>query len=297
LEFRKINEHCYYFHSAVNIGYVQDGENGLLIDAGLDEQAAKKVLRTLESEEKPLTHLFITHAHADHYGGASYLQKKVNPYTFAPKFEEAILRNPMLEPMYLFQGNHPVKELRNKFFEGTAIQVDKVVEEGEQKLGPFFVHLHHLPGHSEYQLGVKFDQVLYAADSYFGEEQLHKHKIPFLTDSGKTIESLEKLLGLECAGAVPGHGVYEEQFRKTVQANIDYHRRVLSSLETILHQKEHVTHEEIVQKMCQQWDVKTPHVSSWALFRTAVTAYVVQLVNEQKAELFIDEHVLKIRPI
>jgi len=43
----------------------------------------------------PITHLFVTHAHADHYGGAEYLQSVEKIYTYAPQLETAILQNPI----------------------------------------------------------------------------------------------------------------------------------------------------------------------------------------------------------
>ncbi|KHE72060.1 MBL fold metallo-hydrolase, partial [Halobacillus sp. BBL2006] len=69
MSFQQLNASCYYYQSSVNIGYVHSGDTGLLIDAGIDKSSIKKVLKELNKKELPLTHLFITHAHSDHYGG------------------------------------------------------------------------------------------------------------------------------------------------------------------------------------------------------------------------------------
>lgn len=44
MEFKEIAAGCYYFNSAVNIGYIvnEDESKGMLIDAGLESSAAKK---------------------------------------------------------------------------------------------------------------------------------------------------------------------------------------------------------------------------------------------------------------
>lgn len=194
MELHPITDNVYYFQGSVNIGYVQFSEReGMLIDAGLEEQAMKKVLKMLKAKELPVTHLFITHAHADHYGGAEYLQRQQEVFTIAPKFEAAILQEPMLEPLYLFHGVNPIQEWRNKFLEGKPIKVDVILEQaGEVRVGESHFQTVDLPGHSYHQFGVIIEDILFAADAYFGVEILHKHGIPYIVDAKQTIESLEK---------------------------------------------------------------------------------------------------------
>ncbi|WP_070119714.1 MBL fold metallo-hydrolase [Bacillus marinisedimentorum] len=291
MEMIQISERCFYFNGAVNIGYMTDGESGLMIDAGLDKSAAKKVKRKLGEKGMPLTDLFITHAHADHYGGAQELVKGGGVTVYAPALEEAVLRYPILEPYYLFQGNEPPAELRNKFLEGPPLTADAVVEEGECRIGPFAVELVELGGHSMYQLGLLADGVLFAADGYFGTDQLAKHKIPYLIDAGKTIASLNKLLGMECDGAVPGHGQFEKEWQKTVQANLDYHEKVLASMVSLLENEGGLlSQEDLVRLMCKTWNVHLNNLGSWALYRTAVTAYAEALIARSKAEFVVHDY-------
>ncbi|ARI77996.1 MBL fold metallo-hydrolase [Halobacillus mangrovi] len=290
MSFQQLNATCYYFQSSVNIGYVQSGTTGLLIDAGIDKSSIKKVLKELKDRELPLTHLFITHAHADHYGGAAYIQENYEVYTYAPTFEEAILRNPKLEPLYLFGGNDPVQELRNKFLEGESIRIDEVISEGSLQAGEIEGEILLFPGHSYHQLALKVNGILYAADSYFGEDALRKHIIPYITDTDLTIKSLEKLLSIEIEGAVPGHGPFEENPSKTIQQNIDVHARLLDWLENYIIQNEGVSHESVVAAMCDHYEVNTPQLSQWLLYRTAVTAYLIALKKDQRIQDDIAGH-------
>ncbi|WP_188455662.1 MBL fold metallo-hydrolase [Virgibacillus oceani] len=278
-----LNDTCYYFDAAVNIGYVHHGNHGMLIDAGIDDSVMRKVLKQLEAGNLPITHLFITHAHADHYGGANFLQKRHDVYTIAPVGEEAILRNPIIEPIYLFGGNDPLPELHNKFLKGKPIRVDQVIDDGEYRIGNFTFTAHYLPGHSFHQLGIQIDNILFAGDSYFSDEQLHKHKIPYITDADATIESLNRLLKIECAGAVPGHGVFEADFRETVLKNIAYHEELLTwVMDKVKTNAAGISHETIVADMCEQYQVTNPSLSQWLLYRTAVTAYLVGLLKREK---------------
>ncbi|MBA2174461.1 MBL fold metallo-hydrolase [Halobacillus locisalis] len=283
MSFKQINEQCYYYESSVNVGYVQLGSSGVLIDAGIDASSVKKILKELKNRELPLTHLFITHAHADHYGGASYIQERYDVYTMAPSFEEAILRNPSLEPLYLFGGNDPLDELKNKFLQGPPMKVDQIVEEGSINIGGKSLQTVCLPGHSYYQLALLVDGILYAADSYFSLATLKKHKIPFLTDAKLAIESLHKLLEMDLLGAVPGHGTFEENPIRTIEGNIRYHEGLMEWLfQYVSSVEEGVSHEEAVAQMCNHFGVSCGRLSQWLLQRTAVTAYIIGLKKNQR---------------
>lgn len=297
MSFVQINENCFYYHSSVNIGYVTQGTNGVLIDAGIDRTSVKKVLKELKKRELPLTHLFITHAHADHYGGAAYVQENYHVHTIAPVYEEAILRNPSLEPLYLFGGNDPLPELQNKFLQGPSVRIDQVVDEGEVFVGSMQANTLLLPGHSYHQLALMINGILFAADSYFSVETLRKHKIPYVTDASKTIESLRRLLTISCKGAVPGHGLFEEDPTETIKDNITYHQDIQEWLYRYIKENEETSQESIVKSMCEHFEVQPKNLSQWLLYRTAVTAYLIGLKKADLVEDRITDHTWMFRII
>ncbi|MGV2621844.1 UNVERIFIED_CONTAM: MBL fold metallo-hydrolase [Halobacillus marinus] len=285
MSFTAINDHCFYWEGSVNIGYVNKGESGLLIDAGLDRSSIKKVLKEIRKRDLPLTHLFITHAHADHYGGASYVQEQYDVHTMAAPLEEAVLRYPQLEPLYLSGGNDPVPELNNKFLQGPPVRIDDVVGAGKFPIGEMEGETFFLPGHSYHQLGIKVEGVLYAADSYFGIDTLHKHKIPYLTDAHAALESLRQLRNIPCEGSLPGHGEYETDHTAVIDANIAYHEGILHWLHRFIIGRDGVSQEEVITAMCSRYEVETKGLSQFLLYRTAVTAYLIGL---KKAGLIED---------
>ncbi|MBM7659702.1 glyoxylase-like metal-dependent hydrolase (beta-lactamase superfamily II) [Bacillus mesophilus] len=299
MELIEICRDTYYFKSAVNIGYVhlKEQEKGMLIDAGLDSQSMKKVIKKLEEKKLPLTHLIITHSHADHYGGAAYLQSTKNIYTIAPQIEEAILRNPILASVAFSHGNYPIEEIRNKFIEGQALEIDEVVDEGKYEVDGFSIELISLPGHSVNQMGILMNDILFAADSYFGIESLDKHKIPYIIDLEQTLSSLDKLSNLKCSGTVPGHGIYEENFQETVHANKKVHQEILSSMRDIIdsYDDNGISHEQIVKQMCDRWDIKLFNMTSFVLYRTAITAYLTKLYKDQQVTLEIIDNTINIK--
>ncbi|MQR96714.1 MBL fold metallo-hydrolase [Fictibacillus phosphorivorans] len=286
MEFVELSTGCYYFKGAVNIGYIvsEDKSKGMLIDAGLESSAAKKVIKQLRSEELPLTHLFITHAHADHFGGAFYIQQNYDVHTIAPALEEAIMRNPILEPIYLSHGNFPLKEMRNKFLEAPAIRIDEICSEGY--LEPFpEVQIIHLPGHSYNQLGILFRGILYAADAFLGKDVLQKHKIPFIVDAIENIATLHKLKMMHVEGMVPGHGNYVTEYKDVIQDNILIHEKITIDVQNVVNHSGNsgISFENIVASVLTKYEVEPANLGTYSLFRTAISAHVIQLLANESA--------------
>ncbi|MCA1059456.1 MBL fold metallo-hydrolase [Rossellomorea aquimaris] len=298
MKLQKYTEHCYAFTGAVTIGYCVKEGKGLLIDSGLDDSAMRKVIRILEEERLPLDYCIITHAHTDHFGGARHLKKKYNIPVFAPKLERAIMENPILEPIYLFNGAMPIKDLRNKFLEGQAVEVDEELSTGNNSIGPFSFDVIDLPGHSYSQVGVLVEHILFAADSYFGSETLKKHVIPFIVDADQTLESLEKLLHISCKGAIPGHGSFEENIIQTVKENVELHEDRMNALVGLVNESPNGdTFDHIMKRYLDLLGIKVANVGQWLLFRTSVTAYLTSLERKKHLSFSIRENELIIQPL
>jgi glyoxylase-like metal-dependent hydrolase (beta-lactamase superfamily II) len=291
LKLERFNEYCYAFTGAVNIGYCQKDGRGLLIDAGLDKTAIKKVLKILKQKELPLDYCIITHAHTDHYGGAAYVKKETGIPLYSPPMESAIIENPLLEPIYLFNGANPVNELRNKFLEGPPVKVDFHIESGRNEIGPFVFQALDLPGHSYAQKGLLIEDTLYASDAYFGIEALEKHVVPFIIDADQTLASLEKLLNIKCKGAIPGHGRYEEDFSETIRQNQKVHEERIHVLFQLIESKEDgESLENLTRVFLDLHMIDAKNLGQWLLFRTSVTAYLTHLERKGAVRFYVREN-------
>ncbi|MCX7681630.1 MAG: MBL fold metallo-hydrolase [Anaerolineae bacterium] len=197
----------FHLQSGTNIGLaVQDGQ-GLLIDAGLDKDAARRAQRVADELGVPLTAVFLTHAHADHFGGAGFLQRRAPVRTYAPGLEAAMMEHPIIEPLYLFGGAAPIEELRSRFTLAEPCRVDCVVAApGRLEIGPFTVDVLALPGHAPNQMGLAIGGVLFCADALFPDETLEKHKVTFCVDMDATLATLARLPELNYDYFAPGHG-------------------------------------------------------------------------------------------
>ncbi len=272
-----------YFPGSVNVGIVRGKTGAILIDSGLDAQTAKKIKKGLDEISQPLRAIVQTHAHADHFGGNAYLLS-VYPDTvvYAPPLEEAVIRNPILEPIYLNMGATPLAELKNKFLLAEASRVDHLLpEEGEVEIDGVSLQTISLPGHSWQQVGIVVEQICFAADSYFGSETLKKHKLPFLVDAYETLQSLHKLLDTNYEGYLPGHGPFETSTRQTIHENISTHQHLMAKIEALLKAEER-TIEQGLAAICSSLEVSLESVSSYVLYRTAFMGYLVGLQREQR---------------
>jgi glyoxylase-like metal-dependent hydrolase (beta-lactamase superfamily II) len=131
MELTSLGGGVHVLHGSVNSGLVETERGLLAIDTGLDRGAANRIARAAEELGRPLVAILNTHAHADHHGGNAQLVRRFGIPVYAPAIEEATIRHPRLEPVYLFGGAEPVSGLANKFLQAEPSPVDHVGHAGE----------------------------------------------------------------------------------------------------------------------------------------------------------------------
>jgi len=68
-----LTDGMYVLRGAVNSVVVTEGESALLVDTGLDESHARKLLRAVQEAGFTPRAVLNTHSHADHHGGNAFL--------------------------------------------------------------------------------------------------------------------------------------------------------------------------------------------------------------------------------
>ncbi|MCD0166886.1 MBL fold metallo-hydrolase, partial [Deinococcus sp. 12RED42] len=198
----------HYLPGAVNSLVVEDGRGGaLLVDTGLDDGHARRLLRGLSDRGLTPTGILNTHSHADHHGGNAFILKKFPELkVFAPPLEDAVITHPILEPITLF-GARPPQELQSKFLLAPPSPARLAPEPGLTRIGGAVVELLEVAGHASMMYAVRVGEVLYAADALFGEAALAKHPLTFCADSALQKEAAARLGELEGVRVtLPGHG-------------------------------------------------------------------------------------------
>jgi len=110
----QLNEQTWVIQGGANIGVIAYEGRCLIIDSGMDKDAGRDILKQVKKLGLTPTALLVTHAHADHFGGAHYLVGQTGLKVYATRVEAAVMASPILEPLYLFSGAQPPRELNSE---------------------------------------------------------------------------------------------------------------------------------------------------------------------------------------
>ena len=155
-----------------------------------------------------LTHVLITHAHIDHFGGLRYVRKKTSAPLGVHKldlrvltsYEERLkivahrLTEYLIEAGVSNDERHEIMDLyllNKHLFE--SVEVDFTYDEVEMRVGP--LSLTHVPGHCPGQVVIQIDDILFSADHILKDTSPHQapEQLTMNTGLGHYLESLEKI--------------------------------------------------------------------------------------------------------
>ncbi|MGI9058771.1 MAG: MBL fold metallo-hydrolase [Ktedonobacteraceae bacterium] len=227
----QVQEQAWVIQGGANIGVIAAEGRCLIIDSGMDKDAGRDILNQVKKLGLTPTALLITHAHADHFGGAQYLVRQTGLTVFATRIEASVMAGPMLEPLYLFSGALPPRDLQHKFLLAKPCLADVILVGNEQEIDHIPMKVVSLPGHSLEQVGVAFGETIFVGDAFLTPDILDKHRIPFYSDveTGLSTLTAMKTHILPFKHIVAGHG---ELYTSTEQANlaIEYTAKRLESI-------------------------------------------------------------------
>jgi glyoxylase-like metal-dependent hydrolase (beta-lactamase superfamily II) len=186
----ELQENIWVIQGGANIGIIAHEDHCLIIDSGMDKDSGQNILKQVKKLGLIPTALLITHAHADHFGGAHYLVRQTGLQVYATRVEASVISGPILEPLYLFGGARPPSELQHKFFLAKPCKVDVILEGHELSVDQIPLVVLPLPGHSTEQVGVAIKDALFVGDAFFTPKILDKHHIPFYTDIQAGLKTL-----------------------------------------------------------------------------------------------------------
>lgn len=290
MDYVQISNNLGYIPGPVNIGVIRNGNEVLLIDTGLDKDNGRKILRLLEEHNLALKAIINTHSHADHFGGNAYLVRNTRAEVYAPKIESGIIQNPLLEPIYLFHGATPIRNLRNKFVLADPSPVNRIIEPGRLSIIGLEIQIVALPGHSFNQIGVKLENVLFCADTVFSDRVIDKYRIPVVQDVGKHIETLRILKEMECTLFVPSHTKPTQDITTLVKKNLDTTNGIISDIKNFL--KKPKTTEQIQFELSKKYGLDLSVVQQYYLIHMTIMSYLGFIYDSKQAEIKLKDNLL-----
>jgi glyoxylase-like metal-dependent hydrolase (beta-lactamase superfamily II) len=202
-----------------NAGFVVTREGVVIFDALASPPLAKKLIGLIrEITDQPISHVIVSHYHADHFYGLQEF-KALGATIWAHRLAEgqtrtddaALRLQQRREALFSWVDEKTRLLEADHFIEG---DIDFVVG------GVHFALRHVGPAHSAEDLAlmVKEDGVLYAGDLVF------RGRVPFVgdADSRSWIAALDKLIALEPKVLVPGHGAASRDARADLVFTRDY---------------------------------------------------------------------------
>lgn len=291
MELVAITGNVAYIPGAVNIGVLRNGERCALIDTGLDKDSGRKIRKILEAEGLKLEALINTHSHADHFGGNDYLARNLKAEVFAPSIESGIIQNPILEPIYLFHGATPIRNLRNKFVLAKPSPVDHVIGPGNLEVIGLDVEIIPLPGHCFNQVGVLVDNILFCADTVFSERVIDKYRIPVVQDVGSHLETLERMNGMEHDMFIPAHTKPVEDIKELVAKNMATTQGIIDDIKVLLDEPQ--TTERLMSELCTGYGLDLTVVQQYYLVHMTIMAYLGYLYDGKQVDIQMEGNLLR----
>jgi glyoxylase-like metal-dependent hydrolase (beta-lactamase superfamily II) len=282
MQLTQLHEQTWVIQGGANIGVIAQEGRCLIIDSGMDKDAGRDILNQVKKLGLAPTALLVTHAHADHFGGAHYLVRQTGLKVYATRVEAAVMSGPILEPLYLFSGAQPPRELQHKFLLAKPCLVDSVLEGNEQAIDHIPLQVISLPGHSIEQVGVAFGDTLFVGDAFLTPEILDKHRIPFYTDvqTGLTTLTTLKTQIASFKHIVAGHGeIYAstERAKGAIDYTIERLESILEHIRIALADGEARMVTELLSTVANAQGVKIEALPQYVLYNATVQSAVSTL--------------------
>jgi hydroxyacylglutathione hydrolase len=195
-----------------NVYLLSGGEELALVDAGAGrgEDRILENVRSLGYEPGQIGHIFLTHAHADHAGGAASLAERLGARVYLSELEREALESADEEALGL-----PIARRNGYYPEDYRLRACKVdvALRGDERLrcGDLELAVIPTPGHSAgsvcFLVETEEGTALFVGDTVFAGGRISLIVAPG-SDLLAMQESVARLGDLNVTSLLPGHGIF-----------------------------------------------------------------------------------------
>lgn len=280
---QKVTERVYMAPGGTNVGVlIADDGRVVLIDTGLNDGNARKILRAVREDLKTeVRAILTTHGHGDHFGANTFVVQRTGAKVYAPDVDEVVLRHPLMQTVLLFGGADPVDTIRTRFLLAQDSPVDGILEPGEQTLEGVPIDVVSLAGHSMNQMGIVVDGVFFCADVVFPQETIDKYRIPYLFGLTEHLDAMDYATTIPADRVVPGHGEMAESIDDLVAANRAAVERTSAAILASIPSPKPA--DVIADEVFRALDVPVTDAGAYYLLRPTIAAYLAHLERTEQA--------------
>lgn len=284
---QQLGNRVLYAPGGVNIGVLLSGDDSaIMIDTGLNDSAAKKVVREIEAMGRQVRAIITTHGHADHFGGNAWVVRRTGAKVWAPVWDETVLRHPLFQPLCLYAGADPPESLRTRFLLAKASPVDEIYDAGPLTVDEVELEVISLAGHSGNQMGILVDGVFFCADVVFPENVLERYRMPYLYSVRDHLRALDTAERTPHTYFVPGHGNGGEQIGPNVELNRKVVLQIADQIVELCREPE--MPEDILARLLQSLDANPEDPGAYYLLHPTVFAFLTYLETEGRVRHTIE---------
>lgn len=276
----KGNTYCYTMPT--NVGIYRNSDNSVyIIDTGVNERSAQRVLSAIEEKGWSVRAVLLTHAHTDHAGGCKYITETTSCKAYATEAERIFVEYPDLEPAMVY-GSFPCRDFRGKVMNTPACTVSDI-KECELPKG---FEIFHLPGHFADMIGFKTpDDVYFVADGVIGKETLLKSPMSYIFNIASHYETLERLKKLDGEICVPSHSAPTREIGELCECNQKALDKVNEDILCFIDAPQ--TAEELAQFFALKWQIPEGFVYH-VMTNSGVRAHLTYLRHRGMVQYFFE---------
>lgn len=215
-----------------NAGFVVTSEGVVVFDAlGTPSLGAAMLKAIRKVSDKPVTHVVISHYHADHIYGLQAFKEATDAKVIAQEAAHSYIESPQaLERLrQRREALAPwVNEQTKVIAPDTTFKDEYFIESGDVQFSIYHAGPAHAPDDS--MMMVEPAGVLFSGDI------IQNGRVPFLNsaevDSGKWMQAIEKVKKLKPVVLIPGHGSASDDAMEALSFTYDYLKFVRESMKS-----------------------------------------------------------------